>query len=230
MLRMATRRAVLARFAVFVIGLTITSCATPMSLHEAVAQGNVARIDACMKRGISVNAQDDKGNTPLHYAYYQGRQEVIDRLIAYGADPKFRNNDGDTPSDVREIGRVDNLIRTGAKLLSGHGDWTDAVKARSIYDELKRTNAALVTRAIVRKVASGEDRLRVLFLAVKLGITGSEGHLNAVLQTYGDKSMAEDYLNSGSQLLNEGARRWANDHGGSISAGGGSHRVAWDRF
>ncbi len=230
MTRIATRRAVLTRFAVLSMGLTITSCATPMSLHEAVARGNVSRIDMCMKRGMSVNAQDDKGNTPLYYAYYQGRQDIVDRLIAYGADPGIRNNDGDTPSDVREIGRADSLLHAGAKLLNGRADWTDTAKARPIYDELKRMNGLIVTKAVVRKVTAGEDRLRVLFLAVKLGITGSEEHLNAVLQTYGDKNMAEDYLNSGSQLLSEGAKRWANEHGYSINAGGGSHRVAWGRF
>ncbi len=230
MARIATRHAVLRWLVVFLMALSVTSCATPMSLHEAVVRGNVSRIDACMKRGMSVNAQDDQGNTPLHYAYYQGGQDIVDRLIAYGADPGIRNNDGDTPSDVREIGRANHLLNAGAKLLNGRADWSDRAKARPIYDELKRMNGLIVTKAVVRKVTAGEDRLRVLFLAVKLGITGSEEHLNAVLQTYGDKNMAEDYLNSGSPLLNEGAKRWANEHGYSINAGGGSHRVAWGRF
>ncbi|MBU0719388.1 MAG: ankyrin repeat domain-containing protein [Planctomycetes bacterium] len=230
MARIATRRAVLRRLAVFLMALPITSCATPMSLHEAVARGNVSRIDTCMKRGMSVNAQDDQGNTPLHYAYYQGRQDIVDRLIAYGADPTIRNNDGDTPADVREIGRADNLLHAGTVLLDGNGDWTDAAKARPIYDELKGMDGHLVTKAIVRQVTSGQDRLRLLFLAVKLGIPRSEQHLNELLRAYGDKSMAEDYLNCGSQLLYEGAKRWAADRGYSINAGGGSHRVAWDQF
>jgi hypothetical protein len=228
--RIAALFAILTRFALLSVGLTITSCATPMSLHDAVARGNVARIDACMKRGMSVNAQDDKGDTPLHYAYYHGRQEVIDRLMAYGADPTVRNNEGDRPSDVRDKGRADNLLRAGARLLNGRADWTDAVGARAIYDELKQMDGDLVTKAIVRRVTSGEDRLRVLFLAVKLGIPGSENRLNDLLQAYGDETMAEDYLNSGSQLLNEGARRWASERGYSINAGGGSHRVAWNQF
>ena len=146
MIRIATRRAVLTRLAVFLMALSITSCATPMSLHEAVARGNVSRVDMCMKRGMSVNAQDDQGNTPLHYAYYQGRQDIVDRLIAYGADPGIRNNDGDTPSNVREIGRADNLLHAGVKLLNGRADWTDAVKARPIYDELKGMDGPLVTK------------------------------------------------------------------------------------
>lgn len=229
-IRITAPFAVFTRFTVLSMGLTITSCAAPISLHDAVVRGNVTRIDSCMKRGMSVNAQDDKGNTPLHYAYYHGGQEVIDRLIAYGADARIQNNDGDTPPDLREIGRVDNLLRAGAKLLSGRGDWTNAVKARPIYDELKGMDGRLVAKAIVRRVTNGEDRLRVLFLAVKLGIPGSEQRLNDLLQAYGDKSMAEDYLNSGSQLLNEGARRWASERGYSINSGGGSHRVAWDQF
>lgn len=230
MIRIARRRGVLVRSAACLIGLAITSCATPTSLHEAVERGNVSRIDMCMKRGMSVNAQDDRGNTPLHYAYYQGRQEVIDRLIAYGADPRIRNNEGDTPSDVREIGKAENLIRAGAQLLDRHGRWTKAEQAASIYEELKRMNGMMVTKAIGRKVAGAEDRLRVLLLAVKLGIPGSEEHLNELLQVYGDEHMAEDYLNCGSELLYEGGRRWAHERGYSINDGAGSHRAAWGRF
>jgi hypothetical protein len=230
MIRIAARPATTTRFAALLTVLPITSCASPVSLHDAVARGNVSRIDMCMKRGMSVNAQDDRGNTPLHYAYYQGRQDVIDRLIAYGADPGIRNSDGETPPDVREIGRANDLLHAGAKLLDGRADWTDTAKARPIYDELKGMNGPIVTKAVVRKVSAGEDRLRVLFLAVKLGIAGSEKHLNDALQVYGDKNMTEDYLNSGSQLLSEGAKRWANEHGYSINAGGGSHRVALGRF
>lgn len=228
--RIATWHAVLRWLVVLLIALSVTSCATPMSLHEAVAHGNVSRIDTCMKRGMSVNAQDDKGNTPLHYAYYQSRQDIVDRLIAYGADPRIRNNDGDTPADVREIGRADYLLHVGAGLLDGNGDWTDAAKARPIYDELKGMDGSIVTKAIVRRVTGGQDRLRLLFLAVKLGIPGSEQHLNELLQAFGDESMAEDYLNCGSQLLYEGAKRWATERGYSINAGGGSHRVAWGQF
>jgi hypothetical protein len=213
--------------------LFITSCATttPMTpLHKAAIQGDVDRIEEYVKKGIPVNKQDELGNTPLHYAYYHGQKEAIDRLTAYGADMTIRNKDGDTPMDMQNIARAENLLRSGAQVMDDLGNWTDRSTARPIYDELKRMEGNTVTKAIVRKVIKDDDRLRVLFVAVKLGIAGSEQRLNDVLYSYGDKSMAEDYLNSGSQSLYEGGRRWANSHGYYISTGMGSNRVGWGRF
>lgn len=224
------RRAAVLRVAILLIGLFLTSCTTPLALHEAAARGHASQIDRCMKRGMSINAQDDKGNTPLHYAYFHNREDVVDRLIAYGADPTIRNEDGDTPSDMREIGKADHLIRQCAQLLDRHADWTQRSEARRLYDALKSMDGNIVIKAIVRQVIDDENRLRVLLLAVKLGISGSEERLNNALQTYGDKSMAEDYLNSGSQLLYAGGQRWAARRGYTIGSGTGSHRVAWGRF
>jgi hypothetical protein len=223
-------RAVTSYVVVLTICPLLTSCATPTALHEAAARGDASQIDRCMKRGMSVNAQDEDGNTPLHHAYYHNRTDIIDRLIAYGADPTIRNNDGDTPSDVRELGRADNYLRQGAELLDRNGSWKEPFKARPVYDELKSMDGELVTKAIVRKVIRNEDRMRVLLLAVRLGIPGSEDRLNEVLQAYGDEHLAEDYLNCGSPLLYEGGQQWANARGYTIKSGMGSHRVSWGRF
>ncbi len=151
-------------------------------------------------------------------------------LTVYGADLNIRNKDGDTPADMQKIARAENLLHSGAQVIDNLGNWTDRSTARAIYDELKGMDGSIVTKAIVRKVIRNEDRLHVLLIAVKLGISGSEQRLNDVLQGYGDKSMAEDYLNSGSQSLYEGGKRWANSHGYYISTGMGSHRVGWGHF
>jgi len=47
---------------------------------------------------------------------------------------------------------------------------------------------------------------------------------------YGDRSMAEDYLNSGSDELHDWAVKWGKAHGYSIHTGSGSNRAAWGRF
>jgi len=88
----------------------------------------------------------------------------------------------------------------------------------------------IVTKALVRQVLKAERRLQVLFVAVKLGIAGSEEKLVEVLEAFGDKSMAEDYLNSGSSKLYEGGRAWAQRRGYRVDTGIGSHRVSWGRF
>jgi len=199
-------------------------------LHEAAIRGDIPHIDEYVKKGIPVNKKDVEGNTPLHYAYYHGQMEAIERLITYGADANIRNREGDTPLDMQKIANAERLLHSGAQLLDAQGNWTDISNARPMYDDLKVMDGDIVTKAMVRKVIQNEDRLRVLFLAVKLGISGSEARLNDVLHGYGDKSMAEDYLNSGSSSLYEGGRQWANSHGYNLRTGMGSHRVGWGRF
>jgi hypothetical protein len=142
---------------------------------------------------------------------------------------------------VREaaIGRqVDLVILSGARLLNDDASWTDSRHGREIYDRLRSMDQEIVIKAIVRMVArrrSGPhggnvSRIHILFLAVKLGISGSEDRLNNLLLTAGDKSMAEDYLNSGSSVLYDGGARWANARGYSINTGAGSNRVGWGKF
>ncbi|RJP40590.1 MAG: ankyrin repeat domain-containing protein [Phycisphaerales bacterium] len=206
------------------------SCATAPLLHQAARRGDVAQIDQRMKRGALVNAQDESGNTPLHYAYYHEQTEAVDRLMAYGADAGVRNHDGLTPAQMRDVGKAKRLLDEGVRLLNQSGEWTAPDRARPIYDELRTLDGQVVTNVIVAKTSRGEDRLCTLFLAVKLGIPGSEDRLNELLQIHGDKSMAEDFLNCGSQALNEGAHRWAESRGYTIGSGTGSHRVRWREF
>ena len=199
-------------------------------LHEAAIQGDLPKIDEYIKRGIPVNKPDQAGNTPLHYAYYHGQQAAIERLTAYGADLTLRNKEGDTPLDMQKIAQAEGLIDAAVKCMDAEGNWTDSGRAYTLYTSLRDMEAMIGVKALVRKVLPAENRLRVLFLAVKLGIAQSEERLNDVLQAYGDKCMAEDFLNSGSPLLYEGGRRWCNEHGYTISTGQGSHRTGWGQF
>jgi len=214
----------------FGVGLKLLGARKRTPLHDAAMQGDVSRVDDYIRKGFPVNKQDSVGNTPLHYAYYHFQKEAIDRLKTYGADLTTRNKDGDTPLDMHKIAHAEILLTCGARLLSMSGEWTDRRAARPIYDKLKGMDVSIASKAIVRSVVRGEDRLRSLSIAVKLGRPGSEDRLNDALQGYGDKSMAEDYLNSGSLSLYEGAKRWANSRGYNIRSGMGSHRVGWGKF
>ncbi len=40
-----------------------------------------------------------KNQTPLHYAAYYGKEEIVLVLLQNGADPNIRNNDNKTASD-----------------------------------------------------------------------------------------------------------------------------------
>jgi hypothetical protein len=48
-----------------------------------------------------------------------------------------------------------------------------------------------------------------------------------LLEGYGDKTLAEDYLNCGQPDLDSAGRSWANKRGYNIGKGSGSHRANW---
>jgi PAS domain S-box-containing protein len=67
-------------------------------LHIAAAQGSVSLItDLLTETGGNVNLPDTAGNTPLHLASAGGQPEVIETLLARGANIKGKNNNGHTP-------------------------------------------------------------------------------------------------------------------------------------
>src|SRR6185369_6518203 len=69
-----------------------------------------------------VNARDHDGNTALHNAAARGDNEMIQYLVAHGADPKFVNREGKTTVDMANgpVQRISPFPDT-IKLLEGMG-------------------------------------------------------------------------------------------------------------
>jgi ankyrin repeat protein len=78
------------------------------SLHELAGQGNVAALQALLQLGGSkrsaaaapqptVDARDESGCTPLHFAADRGQAVAAQLLLAAGADVNARDADGQTP-------------------------------------------------------------------------------------------------------------------------------------
>ena len=55
------------------------------------------------ENGANINAQDDKGRTPLHLATYGGYKEAAEQLMALGADTTIRNKRGKNALDVARM-------------------------------------------------------------------------------------------------------------------------------
>ena len=113
-----------------VIGLLVVGCGPGPSIHEAAAEGNIKRVKQHLVEGVDVNAKFKDGWTPLHMAAEGGHREIVDLLIAKGADINATAGWGDgvgwTPLHMAaEEGHkkvVELLILKGADINVKNGD------------------------------------------------------------------------------------------------------------
>ena len=69
-------------------------------LHCCVCLGHVRIVELLITEGHArVNATDDKGDTPLHYAIVGCELELVKVLVQYGADLEITNHKGKTPME-----------------------------------------------------------------------------------------------------------------------------------
>lgn len=89
------------------------------ALLRAAKKHDLALIKSYLKQGASVNAQDAKGNTPLHYVltgkmYPRSIVEEVRVLVNHGANPYVKNNAGISPINIKI---ADESIRSEVRAL-----------------------------------------------------------------------------------------------------------------
>ena len=57
-----------------------------ISIHDAAIEGNIEKVKQHLADGTDVNIKDKDGASPLHFAAGSGHKEVVELLIARGAD------------------------------------------------------------------------------------------------------------------------------------------------
>jgi ankyrin repeat protein len=63
-------------------------------IHDSAANSDLTGVQAELDKGVDVNAKDEFGRTPLHYA---ATKEIAELLIAKGADVNAKDMPGFTP-------------------------------------------------------------------------------------------------------------------------------------
>src|SRR5688500_13496664 len=81
-----------------VAGGLFCAAAHPNEFHAAARSGDIAKVQAMVSAGASVNERDALGGTPLHDAAWSGDLPMIEALLSAGADIEVRHNEtGSTP-------------------------------------------------------------------------------------------------------------------------------------
>lgn len=72
------------------------------ALHDAASKGCALSAELLIERGAAVDAQDNRGRTPLMQAVEHGRIAVLQLLVRHGADPTIRDANSETAVTLAE--------------------------------------------------------------------------------------------------------------------------------
>ena len=91
----------------------------PPYLHQAVALNHLAGLNAMVKAGFSLEAQDKLGRTVLFDAVESGKQDWVRIILEQGASVNALSNSGDNPLAVAtlqgDVDMVKQLLQAGAR-------------------------------------------------------------------------------------------------------------------
>ncbi|XP_053167318.1 ankyrin repeat domain-containing protein 22 [Hemicordylus capensis] len=66
-------------------------------------------IKLLLRAGANVNATDNLGRTPLHYACEMKNESIIPLLLEAGGDPSITDTEGETPLDIVQRLKFNNI-------------------------------------------------------------------------------------------------------------------------
>ena len=80
------------------------------ALHQSAIDGNLECAKTLVSNGAKVNCMDCEKWTPLHAAANTGHAELVQFLLEAGADPKMKNQDGETAYDTAKHGPIRKIL------------------------------------------------------------------------------------------------------------------------
>lgn len=83
-------------------------------MHRAASKGNLAIVKLLLENDdkLKINVRDVYGNTPLHLACEEDRQEEARLLVSRGANLEIKNKEEKTPIDLCSPSLAKVLIKT----------------------------------------------------------------------------------------------------------------------
>ena len=130
--------------------------AGPAALVDAAKAGNVAAVRAELQKKVDVNAASSDGSTALHWAVHRDALDVVDLLLAAGANPKAPNRYGVTPLS---LAATNGNARVVERLLRGGADPNTALPGgETVLMTAARTGDVAVLKALIEANADVNAR------------------------------------------------------------------------
>ena len=79
-----------------IAAVVLVGCGPPppdISIIDAARDGNIEAVKQHLAAGTDVNAKDMHGNASLHHAAERDHKEIVELLIANGADVNVKEKD-----------------------------------------------------------------------------------------------------------------------------------------
>jgi len=224
------------------------------ALHAACGNNKIDIVNLLIDSNADINESDNSGTTPLILAVELENVYMTDTLLRRGVDATRKNNLGITAYELAKALGNDEIMRLFidqsdpersfspeerthvlvtylSLLLDDKTEWTRVNSGEKIFNLIKSFDKEYVIKSFEKNIQNNNIRQKILYIAVKLGIPGSESQLNLTLLKYGNRQMAQDFINSGSSKLAEGGRNWASKNGYVVDKSPfAKKRVHWGEF
>ena len=166
------------------------------------------------------------------------RQEVIDRLTDQDLLLSIAQSDNDwdlrkkafNKLDTATLEKVaageskDKALNVAAKIILKQTDW-DKEFSNHTSDYLGRVIGAAAL--VENPKPTAKSVVSACHTYIRRGDKSRIPELRDLLLRYGDKALAEDYLNCGNEQLENAGREWGRKNGYNVGSGYGSNRVRW---
>ena len=156
------------------LGLILANGNYANTIHLAACRGDLSRVKTLIEEGTDVNARDEFGCTPLHWAVLAESPDVADFLIAKGADINAKDTRNLSPlMAARGLSVVELLVSKGVDI-QGQDTLQGWTKLHMVCSEGDKDAAEFLIR-------NGADvNLRDKRGATPLWIAASRGHREIV--------------------------------------------------
>lgn len=99
------------------------------AMRDAIKKNDLSAVDNLISQGFEVNARDEHGNPPLHYALYDNRVKIVKKLIDAGANVNAPSSESGMTPLLIVTEKAKRLQQKAKKILAKTDGYTQSSSA-----------------------------------------------------------------------------------------------------